>query len=265
MGKVRHIDWYADEWIAGTLELGNAERGLFITTCCLIYSTGGPITRDRLRAACRMEHGLAFNRQLDALIKAGKLQVNGEQITNKRCVNELQKAENRSAKARQNGGEGGRPRKENNDVGKPDGFHDEKLTTNLPTTNHQPEKPSSEGSKRAQTREVAEAMLAVWRTECGDVLGSPTKASDSRITKCSARLRDLGGDIEEWRELCRRIRRSRYLTEKWKATIDWVLEPANMLKIQEGNYDDDRSGSLANRRRSRHDAELEAFEFVSRA
>src|SRR6185312_2038111 len=67
MGKVRHIDWYSDEWIAGTYELTNAERGLYITACCLIYSVGGPITRDRLRAACR-DHGHAFSRQLDTLI-----------------------------------------------------------------------------------------------------------------------------------------------------------------------------------------------------
>jgi len=144
MGKVRHIDWYSDEWIAGTYELTNAERGLYITACCLIYSVGGPITRDRLRAACR-DHGHAFSRQLDTLIQTGKLSANGEQIDNKRCANELQKAGKRVVKAEQNGIKGGRPPNENKDIAKPAGFKSEKLTTNyqLPTTNQQPKKDRS--------------------------------------------------------------------------------------------------------------------------
>jgi uncharacterized protein YdaU (DUF1376 family) len=137
MGKVRHIDWYHDEWIAGTYELSNAERGLYVTACCLIYSVGGPITRDRLRAACRGDHGHAFTRQLNVLIQSGKLSVNGEQIINKRCENELQKANKRVANAEQNGGKGGRPSNKNSGVAESVGLQSVKLTTNyqLPTTN----------------------------------------------------------------------------------------------------------------------------------
>ena len=138
--KVRHVDWYSDEWLVGTVELDNAQRGLYITACCLIYSTGGPITRDRLRAACR-DHGHAFNRQLGALIAMGKLTINGEQITNKRSIKELQKAEERTIKFQQNGGKGGRPPKKNNDVAKAGGSGAEKLTIN-----HQPSTTNQEGS-----------------------------------------------------------------------------------------------------------------------
>ena len=116
----------------------------------------------------------------------------------------------------------------------------------------------------ACAREVADAMLVIWREECGDAFGNPTKASDSRIKKCSARLRaDLDGSIENWRSLCRRIRQSPYFTTKWQPSIDWVLEPGNMLKIQEGNYDDRQFGN-GHRKQNAHEAELAAFDYISR-
>jgi len=95
--KIRRIDFSPDEWIAGTVGLDNAERGLYITACALIYSHGGPIPVDQLRGACR-DHGHAFKRQLDRLLSTDKLSLNDGQIDNKRCANELQKAVTRAAK-----------------------------------------------------------------------------------------------------------------------------------------------------------------------
>lgn len=60
--------------------------------------------------------------------------------------------------------------------------------------------------------------------------------TDKRRKKLTIRLKELGG-IEGWRDICRRIAASDYLTNKWPAKFDWVIEPGNMLKIQEGNYD----------------------------
>lgn len=103
--KVRRIDFYPDEWIAGTVSLDNATRGLYITACALIYSHGGPIEIDHLKCASG-DHGHAFKRQLDLLIRLGKLIVNGTQIANKRAINELQTAVKRIVNASQNGTKG---------------------------------------------------------------------------------------------------------------------------------------------------------------
>lgn len=106
--KVRRIDFSPDEWLSGCRRLDNAARGMYITACALIYSIGGPIEREELRAACR-EHGNAFNRQLAVLIRLGKLDENDGKLMNKRCGNELEKAQKRAenwsenlAKAREN-------------------------------------------------------------------------------------------------------------------------------------------------------------------
>jgi uncharacterized protein YdaU (DUF1376 family) len=171
--KVRHIDWYADEWLAGTYELSNDERGLYITACSLIYSTGGPITRDRLKAACK-DHGRAFNRQLEALIQSGKLTVNGREISQKRCENELERAGNRHGKARENGEKGGRPPKENKDIEKADGSSPEKLrarSTNYQPPTNQPEDAADAASgaqEAANGRKRGSRLAADWQPSSAD-------------------------------------------------------------------------------------------------
>jgi uncharacterized protein YdaU (DUF1376 family) len=99
--KIRRIDFSPDEWIAGTVGLSNAERGLYITACALIYSHGGPIPEVELRRSCR-DHGHSFKSQLSRLISLGKLLSKDGQIDNKRCSNELQKAFKRFSKTGQN-------------------------------------------------------------------------------------------------------------------------------------------------------------------
>lgn len=175
--KIRHIDFYPDEWIAGTIELPNDVRGLYITACCLIYSTGGAITRDRLKAACR-DHGHAFNRQFAALIEAGKLVENDGQIINKRAAKELQTAGKRVANARQNGSKGGRPPNENNDIAKATGCFSEKLTINyqLPTKeeDNNPSPiipfPSDHTGKPKSDRQTPRRQIADdWKPDATDI------------------------------------------------------------------------------------------------
>ena len=99
--KIRRVDFSPDEWLGGTYQLTNAERGLYITACALMYSVGGPITKEHLRAACQ-DHGHSFNAQLKRLQTLGKLISNGGQIINKRVSNELENAAKRSENASQN-------------------------------------------------------------------------------------------------------------------------------------------------------------------
>jgi hypothetical protein len=85
-------------------------------------------------------------------------------------------------------------------------------------------------------------MVDIWVEELKDILSVPTKSSPTRIQKCRSRLKDqFAGDLEQWRECCRQIARSPFLTGEnktgWKAVFDWVLEPSNLTKILEGNYD----------------------------
>jgi hypothetical protein len=64
------------------------------------------------------------------------------------------------------------------------------------------------------------------------------KLSDSRKKAIKARLNDFG--LEE-------VKRAFVLTEQssflkgssgWQASFDWLMKPANIMKVLEGNYED---------------------------
>lgn len=99
--KPRRFDFWPDEWLGGTHMLTNAERGLYITVCTLMYSRGKSVTVSEIFSAC-VDHGNSLNQQLSRLISLGKLQRKGDEITQKRVRIELEKARKRSRIGREN-------------------------------------------------------------------------------------------------------------------------------------------------------------------
>jgi hypothetical protein len=76
--------------------------------------------------------------------------------------------------------------------------------------------------------------------------------TETRKIALRLRLKEIGG-LEGWYSVLDKIRAGPHLTGRndrgWTATFDWVLKPANLTKIMEGNYDDrhqpPKPGSLA--------------------
>lgn len=87
---------------------------------------------------------------------------------------------------------------------------------------------------------IADAV-SIWNSVCGRKLPSVQKLTDQRKKALASRLReDFAGNVANWRVCCEMIAASDFLTTgngTWPgATFDWVLKPANMTKILEGNY-----------------------------
>lgn len=120
MTKVKFVRFFADEWIAGTAALSAVERGIYITACAFIYSSGGPVAKADLAKVCGCTKR-TFDRVIGRLIAIGKLTERDSKIDSKRCENELEIARNRSETAAKNGEKGGRPPNVINEVAKPDG------------------------------------------------------------------------------------------------------------------------------------------------
>lgn len=94
-----------------------------------------------------------------------------------------------------------------------------------------------------QARELAKEMAHVWNEVCGDSCPEARTMSDLRRRSLVKRFKDdLDGDLERWRAFCRLVRASSFLAGQTRAgftaTIDWVIKPANFIKIVEGNYVD---------------------------
>jgi hypothetical protein len=99
--------------------------------------------------------------------------------------------------------------------------------------------------KDGAARATAEDMLAIWRSECGDMLPVPRSLDRDRVIACQARFRDsFGRDIEQWRALCREIRQSPFCCgageRGWLADFDWTLKPKSIRNVREGKYRNDR-------------------------
>jgi len=63
---------------------------------------------------------------------------------------------------------------------------------------------------------------------------------EARRKRLKARLVELGG-LDGWNAILAKIEASGFLTGKvndFRASLDWILKPANLAKITEGNFDD---------------------------
>ncbi len=101
--KPRRTDFYADDWLAGTMDLTLEEEGGYIRICALIYSKGGPIPdNDRwLAGMCRVSTR-RWRKLRHSLIGKGKITVMDGLIHQQRCEFELNRMAERSQKQAEN-------------------------------------------------------------------------------------------------------------------------------------------------------------------
>lgn len=87
--------------------------------------------------------------------------------------------------------------------------------------------------------------VEAWNAICGKKLPPIRGLGGERKKQLPARLAELTDDptqqYAEWVKLCKRIARSPHMTgdnnHGWIGSFDFVMKPANLLKILEGNYD----------------------------
>lgn len=138
--KVRRIDYFPDEYIAGVVGVLNGlEQGVYWLFCTLIMSKGGCIDRDDRRfATMLMMRPSEVRKVVNRLIELGKITASSDgKLGQKRAQSEVEVAAKRIQTASENGSKGGRPaqkHEQNHQAVEPEGFFSEKLT---PTINHQ--------------------------------------------------------------------------------------------------------------------------------
>lgn len=92
---------------------------------------------------------------------------------------------------------------------------------------------------------IAEKMIKVFNHHLGDVLARARVTSRRVRTMSTALKDDFEDDPRQWSEFCERVSKSDFLTGRkadWRASLDWVIKPANRIKILEGNYDNRSNG-----------------------
>ena len=121
-------DWYKREpasYLGGVQGLTAKEHAVYSVTVDLIYQHGGSVNNDPSWIAGWIKDmgSAAVRKTISSLCERGKLQIEGDQITQKRAKNEAKTKENLRENARKNGEKGGKKsaeiraaNKKNNDL-----------------------------------------------------------------------------------------------------------------------------------------------------
>ena len=152
----------------------------------------------------------------------------------------IERDENKARKNRDNGKLGGNPTLCNNEKKEAS----DKAHGSLPESRSQ--KPEIEEGTNVPSRADDEwltfdTVQKSWNqlaADCG--LSAVQVLTTARKVSLRLRLKELGG-LSGWQALLTRIRAGPHLLgdndRGWQASFDWVLKPANLTKIMEGNYD----------------------------
>lgn len=150
--KMRRVDVNVAEFLGGIATLSAEEIGVYWTVCLMIYDAGGPIDYDPAAIAKQMgrTNVRTIRRVVDQLVSLAKLTIENRQtlpkpdagdpefgesfgkdspnlvpslpkLSNRRCLEEIKRALDRSTQGREFGKTGGRPPKETAGSGIPSG------------------------------------------------------------------------------------------------------------------------------------------------
>lgn len=256
------MKWYKrdpDAALGGMMVLTLEERGAYNTILDLIYSHDNNLIDDD-RFICGWLHCdiRVWKRIKNRLIELSKITLEGGLVTNFRATSEIDEALGRVASVselnRIKGIKSGIARRKNKGLPEPE--HEPKTNTPTPRLKEVRSK-EEEGTNvpslgeiepplfeiLATTKTDAVAMKDAWNvmaSQAGLPLVDDRKPlSEKRRKKAVARLREVGG-FEGWQVCLEKIQRSPFLTgqvKDFRATFDWILEPDNLTKVMEGNYD----------------------------
>ena len=271
MGKPFKVDYSASDFLGGTILLDAWEELAFRRICDLIYVTHDDLP-DNNKLAQLTKVGRRWTKIRARLIELGKIEEINGRISQPRCRRELADAEARIIQAKRAGMASAEKRKalkelqgESTGVTSGVGTQDptaDPTTYQLPATIKKEPPVSPKGDTPAcqetskdpggerpafldrgeESQDAPAEMVRIWNEVCGAKVVKAQKLHDSRRRTLTKRLKeDFGGSLSEWRAYCERIVAAPHLIgtndRGWRASLDWVLRPANMTKVLEGNYD----------------------------
>jgi uncharacterized protein YdaU (DUF1376 family) len=173
--KIRRIDFSPDEWIAGTVNLSDRERGIYWQLCALIYSHGGPVLESDLRQVCS-SRSRDYQQAIDHLLSLHKITKDGPYLSQKRAIAELERSQERARRSTENGHKGGRPSNKINDVENPglSGVSRARAHHQPSTINHTDKEPDGSLSGKQEPAHVGSngrgtRLSEAWRPSAEDV------------------------------------------------------------------------------------------------
>ena len=112
---------------------------------------------------------------------------------------------------------------------------EKKDTPKPPQATSEPEKANAAKAASVSVQQAVDLYHEVLPS-----LPSVLKVTDARRKAIGARIRDELKTIEDWQAYFVRVSKSDFLTGsagEFRADLEWLVKPSNMLKVREGKYD----------------------------
>jgi len=118
----------------------------------------------------------------------------------------------------------------------------EGIKNNLETYTKKPKHNNTvNNTKNNNSSEVIETIKNKWNSSFKSTnVPSIISIAGTRKTHLIKRFKDNKWSISDWEKYLNKIKKSQFLMGNetdWSVTFDWVINPTNMIKIQEGNYE----------------------------
>jgi len=154
---------------------------------------------------------------------------------------DLEKWEKRAEKSRENGKKGGRPKGLKEEPKEPTGFIENLTEPKKPVNDNVNVNVTVNDNVNDNVNVIDNNTYVEIQRIYNDVclsLPKIQKLSQTRKNKIKGFLKD--NTLQDLGDLFKKVQASDFLTGRkteWSADFDWIMKPANTLKIQEGNYD----------------------------
>ncbi len=217
------------DFVEGTIGMKLEIKGAYSIILDLIYMRNGQLPDDPQYIAgvlgCSVRK---WNSIRETLVEMGKIKAENDIISNLRADYLLEE----TRKYRDKNAENARGSNKNKGV--------EKRTPTKRARQPEPEPNSITDVIEIGSHVQAAYQMFVSAANRQPAWSIPKTLTKSRKASLTARLKELGG-LRGWEALIERAEQSPFLTgqthNQFNLAFDWLLKPANTLKVSEGNYD----------------------------
>lgn len=236
------MPFYVADYLRDTIHLTRDQHGGYMLLLMACWNGGGRLPNDNGQLAAIAKATPAEWRKMAPVLRRF-FKVDGDDLVHGRVVEEHEKAARLSEIRRQNGGKGGRPKKQTETEGKATGLAKPKLTETPSPSPVGREAIASTPTQDADASSVAgsdaKAAFDLWNA-IAKRLALPVAKDLTAARRKAINARLAAAGLSGWREALNAVEVSPHCRGEndrgWRADIDFVANPTKFQKLREGSY-----------------------------
>lgn len=236
------MPFYVADYLKDTMHLTRDQHGGYMLLLMACWNCGGRLPNDNAQLAALAKATPAEWRKMAPILRRF-FTADGDELVHGRVVQEHEKAQRLSEIRRENGGKGGRPKKQTETDGKATGLANGKLAETPSPSPVGKEANASTPTQDAKASLVAgsdaKAAFDEWNALAKRLaLPLAKDLTPARRKAINARLATAG--LDGWREALSAVEASPHCRgendRSWRADLDFVANPSKFQKLLEGSY-----------------------------